>query len=77
MDWVSIEFEGNKAVNINNGTTQAIYISLSSDSIIAGRGASDPTASDDSVIVDFPAFWVTEPFVNGTSTPRDGESITW
>ena len=69
--WVSLTFEG---VDINIESTQAIYISLSSDRIFASKGTLDPTASDDNVIIDFPAFLVTEPFVNGTSTPRNGET---
>lgn len=69
--WVSLTFEG---VDINIESTQAIYISLSSDRILASKGTLDPTASDDNVIIDFPAFYVFEPFVNGTSTLRNGET---
>ena len=69
-------FEGNKAVNINEGTNQSIYVSLDSYRLVASQETLDPTAINDNVIVKFPAFYVIEPFVDGFSE-NEGAYVTW
>ena len=76
--YFSLTFDSTR-VDIKNGTTQAIYLTLDdpdSNRILAGQVVSDPSASDDNVIVDFPAFYVVDPFNTGTSE-SDGKPVTW
>jgi len=71
--FVSLDFDG---IAIKKASTQALYISSLSASVVASKLNQNPVASDANVKIDHPARYVFQPFGRATLKPGDG-TISW